>query len=234
MTDRQQQDDTGEVVDMPLDPWMQALVRESDDEIVVPRELMWARIRKERTTRVHAARKQRETRRYLITGAAIAATLVIGIGLGRISKSDAINRTTTNAPAVAVTDSQQGAESSPVRVAMNEHLVRTATLLTSVVSRDPDARPRADVTAWSQEWLATTRMLLDSPEVIADDETKRLLEDLEVVLMQIIQSRGTTAPEARRAPSETMRETNLLPRMRAAVSTASISTGEISLGGASE
>jgi hypothetical protein len=230
MTDRNRQDEHDEVSDAPLDPWMQALLREDDDQIVVPRELMWARIRKERAVRAEAAHRQRTMGRYMMTGVAIAATLVIGIGLGRLSKPDTVEPSDV----VAGADSQSVVEASPVRVAMNEHLVKTAMLLTSVVSRDPDARPRADIAAWSQELLSTTRMLLDSPEVVADDATRRLLEDLEVVLMQIIQSRGTAAPEARRAPSETMRETNLLPRVRAAVSTASVSTGEITLGGASE
>jgi len=63
-------------------------------------------------------------------------------------------------------------------------------------------------------------MLLDEP-TLHDDRTRRLLQDLELVLVQIIQARGTAAPEAKRAPSETMRETNPLPRVRAVV-TASV------------
>jgi hypothetical protein len=222
-------------MDVPLDPWMATLVRDASEDVVVPRELMWARIRKERVARAESAQRQKERRRYIAMGVAIAATLVIGIGVGRYSMSaPGVDSLAARDTATVAVDSQPGSESSPVRVAMNEHLVKTAMLLTSVVSRDPDARPRADVTAWSQELLSTTRMLLDSPEVISDDETRRLLEDLEVVLMQIMQSRGTAAPEARRAPTETMRETNLLPRVRAAVTTASRATGEITLGGASE
>ena len=75
-------------------------------------------------------------------------------------------------------------------------------------------------------------MLLDEPQ-LHDDHTRRLLQDLELVLVQIIQARGTAAPEVRRAASETMRETNLLPRVRAAV-TAAVATEPTLLGGSTE
>jgi hypothetical protein len=58
-------------------------------------------------------------------------------------------------------------------------------------------------------------LLIDEPQ-LRDERTRRLLQDLELVLVQIIQARGS-APEAQRAPKETLRETNLLPRMRAIV-----------------
>jgi hypothetical protein len=88
------------------------------------------------------------------------------------------------------------------------------------------------VSGWARELLSTTRLLLDEPQ-LREDRTRRLLQDLELVLVQIIQARGTAAPEARRAPSETMRETNLLPRVRAAA-TASAATVEPSFRGIAE
>lgn len=220
-------------VDTPLDPWMAALVSDSTDDVVVPRELMWARIRRERTARLEQARRRTRMQRTVMGVVAFAATLVIGIGLGRMSMPHTSSSTVQVAD-VATADSQPLQASSPVRIAMHEHLVKTALLLTSLGTKEPDARPQADIAAWSRELLTTTRMLLDAPEAVQDDTTRRLLEDLELVLMQIIQSRGTSAPEARRAPSETIRETNLLPRVRAAVTTASAVTGEFTLGGRSE
>ena len=61
--------------------------------------------------------------------------------------------------------------------------------------------------------MSTTRLLLDEPQ-LRDERTRRLLQDLELVLVQIVHARGS-APAMRQAPNETMRETNLLPRVRA-------------------
>ena len=105
--------------------------------------------------------------------------------------------------------------SDPVRVAMGEHLARTVALLTTVRDQDPSMGPGADVSAWARDLLSTTRLLIDEPQ-LRDERTRRLLQDLELVLVQIIQARGS-APETQRAPKETIRETNLLPRVRAIV-----------------
>ena len=211
-----------DIRDVPLEPWMTALIAEDAEEITVPRELMWARIRKQRAQLQQQQHRRRAITRGIVMLSAVAATLVIGVALGRMSMRETTIVASNTTPTAQ--DAPDTSVASPVRVAMNEHLTRTATLLASIRAQEPDARPRADVAAWSQELLLTTRLLMDSPEIAGDLHTRRLLEDLEVVLMQIIQSRGTAAPEARRAPSETMRETNLLPRVRAAVTTASAQT----------
>ena len=101
---------------------------------------------------------------------------------------------------------------------MEEHLARTVALLTTVRDEDPSTAPVADLDGWARELLSTTRLLLDEPQ-LRDERTRRLLQDLELVLAQIIQARKA-APETNRAPGETMRETNLLPRVRAAVTAA--------------
>ncbi len=149
-------------------------------------------------------------------GAGIAAVLFGGIAIGRYALPHPSNTThASNARAVASADSL----TMPTRVAMDEHLVRTAALLTAVRDRDVTVATGQDVSAWARDLLGTTRLLLDEPS-LRDDRTRQLLQDLELVLMQIAQARGTDAPEAQRAPAETMRETNLLPRVRAAVSAA--------------
>jgi hypothetical protein len=116
----------------------------------------------------------------------------------------------------------------PVRVAMEEHLVSTVALLTSVRDDDSSERLAPDMRGRARDLLGTTRLLLDEPQ-LRDERTRRLLQDLELVLAQIVQARSS-APETKRAPSETMRETNLLPRVRAAA-TASRRVDEPTLGG---
>ena len=116
----------------------------------------------------------------------------------------------------------------PARVAMYEHLAHTVALLTTVRNEDPAVGPTSDLRAGARDLLSTTRLLLDEPQ-LRDVRTRRLLQDLELVLVQIASARGS-APATRLAPSETMRETNLLPRVRAAV-TASLRGDDPILGG---
>lgn len=219
MTDETQHPHTPEADDdlAMLEPWMATLAREIGDEVEVPREMMWKRIEQRR-----AAGKTRESgvgtrgSRSVIRWrgiAAIAAVLVGGIAIGRYALPKPV------APAASTMAQLSDSMAAPARVAMAEHLVRTVALLTSVRDRDPQHGPQPDVTSWARELLGTTRLLLDEPS-LHDDRTRALLQDLELVLMQIIDARGTSAPEVRSAPTETMRETNLLPRVRAVMTAA--------------
>ncbi len=243
-----------------LDAWTARLVQDAMhvEPADIPREMMWVRVRQQRagsvtpshgTARTLAAapggRRPIEGRRMVTTIAAIAATLVIGVAIGRFTLPGA--RFTMTPDRAQVTDgagvvgiasanaraaAQAARATEPAVVAMEEHFARTVALLTTVRDENPDVGPGADVTGWARDLLGTTRMLLDEPQ-LHDDRTRRLLQDLELVLVQIIQARGTAAPEARRAPSETMRETNLLPRVRAVV-TASVALEESTIRGVAE
>lgn len=221
----------------PLDPWMATLAREAHDvdASAIPRELMWARVRQQRAKRGRYAS-------WGIRIAGIAALLVAGAGIGRFllpvsgpskyqtASSDSARRADSIA-ALGIGPEALAAmprSNEPVRVAMDEHLARTVALLTVVRDDDPDLGPSTDISGWARELLSTTRLLIDEPQ-LDDERTRRLLQDLELVLAQIIQARAS-APETKRAPNETMRETNLLPRMRAAV-TASRFGDETTLGG---
>ncbi|GAB1344213.1 hypothetical protein [Gemmatimonas sp.] len=227
--------DAQDVIDVPLDSWMLDCVREAQAEldagVEVPREMMWARIQRERTqgaetqaparlaevTPLHgAAVGTRGPARWWRQVAAAAAVLVSGVAIGRY-----VVPSPTSAPSmVAAADSASSAFSAdPSHVAMQEHLVRTVTLLTTV--RDEARVPNAgtELAPLARELLSTTRLLLDQPQ-LRDERTRRLLQDLELVLVQVIQARST-APETQRAPRETLRETNLLTRVNALVTAAS-------------
>ena len=244
----------------PLDTWTASLVQLAmhAEQADIPREMMWARIRQQRagagTPSIDTARmlvavtdgkRALNGRRLFTTIAAIAATLVIGVAIGRYTLPGAATGTAPDSARLAeaarmggrtnmnARDAAQTARATdPAVVAMEEHFARTVALLTLVRDDDPDVSPGADVTGWARELLGTTRMLLDEPQ-LHDDRTRRLLQDLELVLVQIIQARGTAAPEAKRAPSETMRETNLLPRVQAVV-TASVALEETTIRGGAE
>ena len=211
--------------DVPLDPWIVSVAREATDVVddAIPRDMMWARIRQQRVVPFMEKRPP-----WIARAAGIAAVLIGGIGVGRYL----LPVTGPSKYQVAITQSVVSADSinalglgpdaidampvsdEPARVAMEEHLTRTVALLTTVRDEDAPSAPTVDMNGRARNLLRTTRLLLDEPQ-LRDQRTQRLLQDLELVLVQILQARSS-APETKRAPSETMRETNLLPRVRAA------------------
>ena len=222
------------VQDTPLEPWMLALARDAADEldasVEVPRDMMWARIqraRREEAPVVVSPRQRAVGLRYSRKIAAAAAVLIVGVAIGRYVVSTATTpRAAETGNAVALRDAAAAASTDPARVAMQEHLVRTVSLLVSVRDDAPTARHAVDLGPLAKELLATTRLLLDQPQ-LRDDRTRRLLQDLELVLLQIIQARST-APETQNAPRETLRETNLLTRVNALVTASSHADAAIS------
>jgi hypothetical protein len=225
-----------ELQDAPLEAWMLHLateaVEETDNDVDVPREMMWARIQRDRRRAAGITPRHGWWSVRTRQVAAVAAVLVGGVAIGRYVVPAA------QGPAAAAVDTVASARGNPLspealasmpatndpaHVAMTEHLARTVALLTTVRDEDPMLGPGADITPWARELLTTTRLLLDQPQ-LRDDRTRRLLQDLELVLIQIVQARGT-APETQRAPRETMRETNLLTRVRALVTASANAEG---------
>lgn len=91
-----------------------------------------------------------------------------------------------------------------------------ALLTTFRAARGPDELD-PQIAAWARDVLFATRLLLDSP---AGDEPamRGLLEDLELVLLQIAHLSGSPADSAERAwIHETLRQRDMLPRLRSAV-----------------
>ena len=180
MTDRPEQHRTphDEEQDVPLEPWMLELAREAADEldadVVVPREMMWARINRDRRAVAQPVKRALPWTRV----AAIAAVLVGGVAIGRYVVPVAPTTVAAADSAQASTDRPRNEmglgpdalaelppSNDPVRVAMGEHLVRTVALLTTVRDQDPSMGPGADVSAWARELLSTTRLLIDEPQL---------------------------------------------------------------------
>ncbi|BAH39860.1 hypothetical protein GAU_2818 [Gemmatimonas aurantiaca T-27] len=248
------------ISDTPLDPWMLDLARRAVDEldadVVVPREMMWARIAKARqageesttpvaasfasvaaatTASVSPIRRPSRWTRWTAQVAAVAAVLVAGVAIGRYAVPASNVGASTGTDSVAAAPSlgpealaAMPRSNDPSFVAMQEHLATTVSLLTVVRDDDAPATADADHTQRARDLLITTRLLLDQPQ-LRDERTRRLLQDLELVLLQVIQARGS-APETQLAPKETMRETNLLTRVRALVA-ASAQAGDVVYGG---
>jgi hypothetical protein len=97
-------------------------------------------------------------------------------------------------------------------LASREHLQRAEALVSVVAATPVDATMDSLTGKWAREMLVNTRLLLDSPA--GDDPLRRrLLEDLETVLVQLIQRSGV-ADEDREILDRTLERTQLLTRLR--------------------
>ena len=165
----------------------------------------------------------------------MAATLVIGVAIGRYAM------TSKAPPAPAITasrgdssrgdssrgDSSRGDARTPASSsdtaggsyarAANTELARAEALLTAYGASGKDAGVDKQLSTWARDILANTRLLLDSPA--ADDPSRRrLLQDLELVLVQMVQrSPAAGAADERSHIDRSMERTQVLPRLRSAL-----------------
>lgn len=149
-----------------------------------------------------------------------AATLLIGVALGRFSVG------TPESP--AMTAAVPAVELTPV-VWTPEPLNRATSVLlgdTEALLRDlqvlANRAPSAEVAAQATTLLVTTRLLLDSPAA-TDVRMQNLLEDLELVLAQIAalngQGTGVRRQEEMQLIRDALTERDVVPRLRTAVVT---------------
>ena len=200
--------------DEPLPERLQQAARGYHEPPQVPREQMWWAI--------SAARARRRSTRRLVRraswGLALAATLVLGIGIGRlVSRGAGPLPEPQGSAAIA-------AASTPYRVAAGQYLSRTEVLLTDFSAESRKGRLGPQFIASARDLLTTTRLMLDSPA--ADDpQLKVLLQDLELVLAQV-----TQLPDEPKQKNELdlinqgMTQRGVLARLRAATPAAGSAT----------
>ena len=169
--------------------------------------------------RPRAAARLSWTRGWL----AIAATLVIGVALGRTSmmigrRSTAPTKVASNAAARAPrSDSAVSFTSNPYEAETNRYLGQTAALLASLPSEEKSERGNEQFVARAGDLLTTTRLLLDSPA--SDDPAMRnLLEDLELVLAQVVRLPNTHSRTELDLINRALEQRDVIPRLRTAVS----------------
>jgi hypothetical protein len=151
---------------------------------------------------------------------AIAATLVIGIGVGRISATMG----THSAP---VTVAQAPRLSAPVahadsavfnsyEVETSKYLGQTAALLIALPSEVKSGRANEAFIGRAGDLLTTTRLLIDSPAA-SDPQMRNLLEDLEQVLAQVVRLQNTNSRTELDLINRALEQRDVLPRLRTAV-----------------
>lgn len=124
---------------------------------------------------------------------AAAATLLIGIGIGRYFPSTKAG-VTSQPPTATASSTAPIAETSAVadayRDQTNQYLGQAAALLISLPAKDGSQRANLTFANKAADLLVTTRLLIDSPAATQDPKLRSLLEDLELVLVQIARLRG--------------------------------------------
>ena len=107
---------------------------------------------------------------------------------------------------------QRDGSSATYSAASQQHLTRAEALVAVVSTMPADAALDSLTGRWARDILTNTRLLLDSPA--GDDPMRRrLLEDLETVLVQLVQRSGRTA-EDRAMIDRTLQKTQILTRLR--------------------
>lgn len=209
--------------DEPLDALLREALRQQDAPPPAPREQMWARIEAQRAARrnnLHSGGAARPDvlelrpprRNYVRWAAALAAMLIVGIGLGRVSMRSGLD--TGLGPQTVGSATAEDAGPAAFRIAASQHLQRTEALFASLTI-DTRTGGAVDVMSWARELLTDTRLLLASPAA-ADPAMSRLLEDLELVLSQIATIPTTRAQEEVELIQDGINQSDVLMRMRAA------------------
>lgn len=181
-------------------------------------QAMWGRVEREA---FGTARNNNRRPSWVMYSIGLAATLVIGVGIGRLSmKTDA---TSTVATATTARDSVTASAASSYDKAATELLGRTVVLLTSLPDEARSVGSGERFSTQAIELLTNTRLLLDSPAA-SDVRFKNLLEDLELVLAQIAMLQTGRTRQEIDLITDAVEERDVVTRIRSAV--ARFSTGD--------
>lgn len=197
----------------------------------VPRDEMFAAIQAARTA-AGSRKPEAGSRRTYVAWIGMAATLVIGVAIGKFalgtrdvappagplaSNGGAATRGPDAGLAAGAPAAPQAARHVSYDRAATAELSRAEALLTAYGTGSASAGVDKHLSAWARDILSNTRLLLDSPA--ADDPSRRrLLQDLELVLVQMVQrSPAAGADDERAQIDRSLDRTQVLTRLRSAL-----------------
>lgn len=152
-------------------------------------------------------------RRFAISSLVpLAATLVIGIGIGRF----ALPTQTPTIEIERVAQSDSVALEEPYQSTTSRYLGQAVALLVSLPAEVREGRANEPYMGRAHDLLLTTRLLLDSP-ASADPRFRTLLEDLELVLAQVVRLQSAESSEELELIRQALEQRDVLPRLRSAV-----------------
>ncbi len=181
-----------------------------------PKAEMWTRIQAVRRTGAQGdgVLPFRPTiRRPLRLAMAVAAILVLGVAIGRLSAPGIPARPSTSGTIAAAPGADTKDKSTvATRLATTDHLSQVETFLTEFGTE----KGSPEFTEHAKRLLGTTRLLLDSKRV-TDPRTRTLLEDLELVLVQIATMNPKDRAEDLNSIADGLAQNQLRTRLRNAI-----------------
>ena len=147
----------------------------------------------------------------------MAATLLLGIGIGRatvtLKSASPTSASTVATSTVARSDSIP--EPAPYSTETSQYLGQTAALLIALPSEVKAGRANEQFLSRAGELLTRTRLLLDSPAA-NDPSMRNLLEDLELVLAQVVHLENNQSRTELDLISRALEQRDVIPRLRTA------------------
>jgi hypothetical protein len=198
-----------ETNDKDLDQLLAELRRSYNVPPTPPLDGMWGRIEGEH---FGAGNVRRGARAVWWIG--MAAALVVGVGIGRLTARAPGTLATADVPRPASRDVRLVDTTSYDR-ATARHLGQTAALLIALPAEARAGRTDQRFVARAAELLTTTRLLLDSPAA-ADPKVRALLEDLELVLAQVAHLESGTGRVEIELITQALEQRDLLSRLTSA------------------
>ena len=101
-------------------------------------------------------------------------------------------------------------------VATAQHLTEAEAMLTAFKGDLNQGRMDAQISSWGKDLLSNTRLLLDSPAA-QDPVRRKLLQDLELVLVQIVQLSPSSPSRDRDLIKGALTDDQVLTRLRTAI-----------------
>jgi hypothetical protein len=196
--------------DDQMDERLREAARSYHTPPATPREEMWARIQAGRARPQPRVLEFRPRR--MLWAAAALAVLAAGIGIGRFSVEPAATAWTG-----------PSANATTYRLAAQEHLSQSEAFLTLFRTSLEEPTDHRLASASARQLLATNRLLLDSPAAV-EPATRRLLEDLELVLAEIAQLSPQSRAQDLELIQDGLERGNVMLRLRTAVPAGAAST----------
>ena len=190
--------------------------REYQDPPPPPRDEMWQRVQAGRQGGRRAGGPVGFRAPKVWVPLAIAATLIVGIGIGRfwpIVHGGVKQQVAGGPDSTAVDPTKPKKKDLFAQYAAEQTLGQAEVLLTQYRSDVAAGVSPTTSPAEARKLLLATRLLLDAPS-ISDPRLRGLLEDLELVMAQI--SEGSTQKEDRAVITDGLERRDVLPRLRAA------------------
>ena len=205
--------------------WLDDLLRDAartynppPDEREMPLGPMWTEI----DTQVFGRARRNRHRVYWL---GIAAALVVGIGIGRVSsmtRAQAVRGTAERLVSHGRNDdsASRAAAVAPLDPAMSRYIGQATALLIALPNEVTGRRPDQPFIKRASDLLLTTRLLLDS-QAAQDPSFRNLLEDLELVLVQVVQlekDHARTRQTELDLIQQALEQREVIPRLRNAAS----------------